>query len=228
MRKRKLNAAEKAEKLQRQKEFMTTFINGKQKRVRRPPTIDGVDVNDFIIRNADPLWLHQNEMWENMTYDEVSRPPNKTVALGGIEAVVSQNLAVYKQQSEAQAKYRHLPTAVGTRKIGIEMIDNYAGTWRITEMELWDQDFIDLVSPGQVVVYKDGRGLLSFGAVEVDMDCITEKNGRNNRLAFTFVGSDEGDEVSGNGWVKLQGNELRGEICFHLGDKSWFRARRVE
>jgi hypothetical protein len=40
--------------------------------------------------------------------------------------------------------------------------------------------------------------------------------------------SDEGDEVSGNGWVKLRGNELRGEIRFHLGDKSWFRARRVE
>ena len=109
------------------------------------------------------------------------------------------------------------------------MIDKYAGTWRITEMELWDQDFIDLVSLGQFVIYKDGRGLLSFGAVEVDMDdCTTEKNGKKSRLAFTFKGSDEGDEVSGDGWVKLQGNELRGEIRFHLGDKSWFRARRVE
>jgi hypothetical protein len=71
-RKRKLNAAEKAEKMRRQKEFMTLFINGKQKRVRRSPTIDGVDVDDFILRNADPIWLRQNEMWEYMTYDEVS------------------------------------------------------------------------------------------------------------------------------------------------------------
>jgi hypothetical protein len=71
-RKRKLNAAEKAEKMRRQKEFMTIFINGKQKRVRRPPTIDGVDVDDFILRNADPIWLHQNEMWEYMTDDEES------------------------------------------------------------------------------------------------------------------------------------------------------------
>ena len=71
-RKRKLTAAEKAEKMRRQKEFMTIFINGKQKRVRRPPTIDGVDVDDFIIRNADPIWLHQNEMWEYMTDDEES------------------------------------------------------------------------------------------------------------------------------------------------------------
>jgi hypothetical protein len=37
-RKRKLTAAEKAEKKQRQKEYMTIFINGKQKRVKRPPT----------------------------------------------------------------------------------------------------------------------------------------------------------------------------------------------
>ena len=70
--KRKLSPAEKAEKKRRQKEFMTIFINGKQKRVRRPPTIDGMDVDDFIRRNADPIWLHQNEMWEYMTDDEES------------------------------------------------------------------------------------------------------------------------------------------------------------
>jgi hypothetical protein len=43
---------------------MTIFINGKQKRVKRPPTIDGIDIEDFIRRNSDPIWLHQNEMWE--------------------------------------------------------------------------------------------------------------------------------------------------------------------
>jgi uncharacterized protein YnzC (UPF0291/DUF896 family) len=71
-RKRKLTAAEKAEKKRRQKEYMTIFINGRQKRVKRPPTIDGMDVDEFIRRNADALWLHQNEMWEDMNYDEES------------------------------------------------------------------------------------------------------------------------------------------------------------
>ena len=108
------------------------------------------------------------------------------------------------------------------------MNDDYVGTWRITEMELWDQDFIDLVSPGQIVVHKDGHGSLSFGAVEIEMDCTSDKSDRNNRIAFTFVGSDEGDEVSGRGWVKLHGNELRGEIHFHLGDRSWFKARKLD
>jgi uncharacterized protein YnzC (UPF0291/DUF896 family) len=36
--KRKLTPAEKAEKKRRRKEYMTIFLNGKQKRVKRPPT----------------------------------------------------------------------------------------------------------------------------------------------------------------------------------------------
>ena len=52
-RKRKLTAAEKAEKKRRRKEYMTIFINGKQKSVKRPPTVDGMDVDEFIRRNAD-------------------------------------------------------------------------------------------------------------------------------------------------------------------------------
>jgi len=38
-------------------------VHGKQKRVKRPPAIDGMSVEEFIRNNADPLWYHQNEMW---------------------------------------------------------------------------------------------------------------------------------------------------------------------
>lgn len=62
--KRKLTTAEKAEKKKRREQFMTIFINGRQKRVKSPPTIEGMDPDEFIRRNADPIWLHQNEMWE--------------------------------------------------------------------------------------------------------------------------------------------------------------------
>lgn len=62
--KRKLTARKRAEKKRRRQEFTTIFIHGKMKRIRRPPQIDGVDVDEFIRRNADPIWLHQNEMWE--------------------------------------------------------------------------------------------------------------------------------------------------------------------
>jgi len=67
--KKKLTPAQKAAKKKRQKEYMSIFINGKQKRVKRPPTIDGMDVDEYIRRNADPIWLHQNEMWEYLDQD---------------------------------------------------------------------------------------------------------------------------------------------------------------
>lgn len=85
--KRKLTAREKAEKKRRQSEFMTVFMNGKQKRVRRPPTIDGLDVDEFIRRNADPIWLHQNEMWE---YMEPSAPMSAEDELASLQAVMGE------------------------------------------------------------------------------------------------------------------------------------------
>jgi len=64
--KRKLTAEQKRQKRERQKKYMFIFVNGKQKRVKRPETIEGLPVDEFIRRNADPIWLHQNEMWEYM------------------------------------------------------------------------------------------------------------------------------------------------------------------
>ena len=63
-RQRKREARERRRR--NKQEFMTIIIGGKQKRVRRPPTIDGLPVDEFIRRNADPIWLHQHEMWEYM------------------------------------------------------------------------------------------------------------------------------------------------------------------
>jgi 16S rRNA U516 pseudouridylate synthase RsuA-like enzyme len=67
--KRKLMRAEKAAKAIRKAQFEIIFINGKQKRVRRRDVIEGMNVEDFIRANADPIWLHQNEMWEYMEPD---------------------------------------------------------------------------------------------------------------------------------------------------------------
>jgi hypothetical protein len=67
--KRKRTAAEKRARRERKRKYMTIFINGKQKRVLRPPPIEGLPVDEFIARNADPIWLHQNELWELMPPD---------------------------------------------------------------------------------------------------------------------------------------------------------------
>ena len=39
-------------------------------RVKKPPAIDGMDVDDFTRKNADQIWLHQNEMWESIDESE--------------------------------------------------------------------------------------------------------------------------------------------------------------
>jgi hypothetical protein len=63
-RKHTLTAAEKAAKQERREEFQTIFLNGRMKRVRRPPTVDGMSIDEFIQRNADPIFLHQEGMWD--------------------------------------------------------------------------------------------------------------------------------------------------------------------
>ena len=72
--KKKLTAAQnrgrKKAKAERQKKYMWVFRNGKQVRIKRPPTIDGMDMDEFIQENADPIWLHQNEMWEYIQPEE--------------------------------------------------------------------------------------------------------------------------------------------------------------
>ncbi len=56
--------ARKKSKAERQKKYKWVFMNGKQVRVKRPPMINGMDADEFIRQNADPIWLHQNELWE--------------------------------------------------------------------------------------------------------------------------------------------------------------------
>jgi hypothetical protein len=67
---RKLTTAERKSRRKRMRKFMTIFINGKQKRVPRPLAIDGLTADEYIARNADPTWLHQNGLWELMPWDD--------------------------------------------------------------------------------------------------------------------------------------------------------------
>jgi GNAT superfamily N-acetyltransferase len=66
---KRLTREQKAAKKKRQQDHMTVFVRGKQKRVPRPPTIDGMDPEEFVRRNADPIWLHQEGRWEDIVPD---------------------------------------------------------------------------------------------------------------------------------------------------------------
>ncbi len=80
--KRKLTPAERAAKKRRRDEYTTVFINGKQKRVRREPTLDGLSVDEYVRRNADPIWLHMHEMWELIEPDDEDEGKGKDEGKG--------------------------------------------------------------------------------------------------------------------------------------------------
>jgi len=44
------------------------------------------------------------------------------------------------------------------------------GKWRITEMDLWDADYIDMLGPGHIQFDRAG-GEMKFGAVQIGLDC---------------------------------------------------------
>ncbi|MDD4976398.1 MAG: hypothetical protein PHY93_18715 [Bacteriovorax sp.] len=56
--------ARKKAKEERQKKYMWVFMNGRQVKVKRPSMLEGMEIEEFIRHNADPIWLLQNEMWE--------------------------------------------------------------------------------------------------------------------------------------------------------------------
>lgn len=106
------------------------------------------------------------------------------------------------------------------------MKKKYLGTWKITEMEQWDKDYIDLVVPGHITVDKTGQGSMQFGVVDCDLDFRVEHVGDMEFLQFSFIGEDEGDTVVGRGWAILAGDKLQGKIVFHFGDESGFVASK--
>ena len=101
---------------------------------------------------------------------------------------------------------------------------NISGKWRITEMDLWDREAIDLVGPA-FIEFKGQGGQFRFIAVDGWMDCRHgQRNGRPS-VDFTWDGNDECDSASGRGRANLQKDgSLTGHIYFHQGDASGFKA----
>jgi hypothetical protein len=99
----------------------------------------------------------------------------------------------------------------------------FLGKWRITEMAQWDTEFVDMLEPAYITFEANGGGEFVFGAVHGDLDCRYGPDG----VRFTGEGFDEMDPAFGAGSAKLAPDgSLTGEIRFHRGDESTFKARR--
>ena len=108
------------------------------------------------------------------------------------------------------------------------MDKKYIGKWRIIDMEQWDLDYIDLVVPGYFYLDKDHIGNFQFGTVEGEIDYRIEDIGERERIEFSWMGFSENEPECGRGYAVLNGNELHGRLFFHMGDDSWFKAKRIK
>ena len=75
----------------------------------------------------------------------------------------------------------------------------FAGKWRIAEMEVWDQEYVDTEAPGFVRIGSNGTGRFQFGQVSGDIDGRVEQCGKAPRFEFSWFGQDENDLVCGRG-----------------------------
>lgn len=102
----------------------------------------------------------------------------------------------------------------------------FRGTWRITEMEVWDKDAIDLLGPAHFTFEENALGNFRFIAVEGDVDCRFGKKDGKPLVAFSWNGADENDPACGRGWAIVDGEKISGRIFIHRGDDSAFTAKR--
>ncbi len=98
------------------------------------------------------------------------------------------------------------------------------GRWRITSMEMWDQDFVDEEVSGYIEFKKDGLDDFQFGYVQCGIDWRQTERDGEPAVEFSFEGMDEMTPTSGRGWAALGERELNGMFCFHHGDESGFTA----
>ncbi len=105
--------------------------------------------------------------------------------------------------------------------------NDFIGTWHITKMSEWDNDYVNEEVQAFIKIEKSGDGEFQFGLVQGSMCGDFKKLDGSLIYDFTFEGSDECDEESGDGWMKINKDRTaEGEIRFHAGDTSKFWVKK--
>ena len=100
------------------------------------------------------------------------------------------------------------------------------GRWRITEMEHWDAEYVDLEGEAHITFERDRLGRFQFGAVVGWIDYrISTRDGRP-AVEFSWEGTNDSDPASGRGWAMIDAQRIAGRLFFHNGDDSGFVAVR--
>lgn len=103
------------------------------------------------------------------------------------------------------------------------------GRWRITEMDQWDRDAIDLLGPAFIEFTEGNSGQFSFIVVRGGLDGRPAERDGQPGIEFSWDGDDEGDRANGRGWVVLlHDGTIEGHIYFHQGMDSGFQAETFD
>lgn len=99
------------------------------------------------------------------------------------------------------------------------------GKWRIVAMPDFEADYPDLVEPAYILFEERGGGEFAFGCCTGHISAASTTDA--TAIDFSWHGSDEMDEVSGDGSAELQPDgSLHGEIEYHNGDEYAFIAQK--
>lgn len=105
----------------------------------------------------------------------------------------------------------------------------FLGYWKIAEMEVWGQEYVDLVVPGFLEFGLEDEqlcGSFQFGTVRGWMDARLREIDALTYVEWSWEGESDTDPGSGRGWAKVEGESLVGRIFIHRGDDSAFTATR--
>jgi hypothetical protein len=76
----------------------------------------------------------------------------------------------------------------------------FAGRWRIVEMDVWDNDFLDLVEEAHLTFKGAADGEIAFGALKGFLDVRYGARDGSACAEFSWEGHDENDPACGRGW----------------------------
>lgn len=106
--------------------------------------------------------------------------------------------------------------------------DNHAfiGKWNIYEMNLWDEKYLNKEKQSAIKISSNNKGAFILGSIKSRFAGYVGNLGQQERFFFTW-GNPDRQSLSGSGWIEsLNDDEIKGEIIFHHGNSSTFKARK--
>ena len=90
--------------------------------------------------------------------------------------------------------------------------ERFVGYWRITEMEEWDAEYLDLVVPAFIEFNREQMGQFQFGTVRGWLDCRFGERDGAPLVEFSWEGENDNDPGCGRGWGGPRGTPRRAAV----------------